>query len=235
MECNPTIFCGTEGAVELKRWFEKTKSVFRISECAKGKKVKFAVVTLQGPLTWWNAKVAAMGLKTMNQMPWTEMKQLMTVESCLIEEIQILEHELWNLKVKDYNIVAYTQRFNKLALMCPRMIEPKRVKVDAFIQGLTNNIKGKVTSFKHANLNEAICMAHKLIEQKSQARDERIIKGKKRKWENFQGKNSSGKSNHRDNSCQTSQNNQKQECWDLTLRDDIDGITICYHSLIHKG
>nr|GEZ43288.1 hypothetical protein [Tanacetum cinerariifolium] len=24
-------------------------------------------------------------------------------------------------------------------------------------------------------------------------------------------------------------------CWDFTLRDDIDGITICYHSLIHKG
>nr|GFA33490.1 hypothetical protein [Tanacetum cinerariifolium] len=24
-------------------------------------------------------------------------------------------------------------------------------------------------------------------------------------------------------------------CWDLTLRDDIDGITISYHSLIHKG
>nr|GEW85652.1 hypothetical protein [Tanacetum cinerariifolium] len=25
------------------------------------------------------------------------------------------------------------------------------------------------------------------------------------------------------------------KCWDFTLRDDIDGITICYHSLIHKG
>nr|GEV94178.1 hypothetical protein [Tanacetum cinerariifolium] len=25
------------------------------------------------------------------------------------------------------------------------------------------------------------------------------------------------------------------ECWDFTLRDDIDGITIYYHSLIHKG
>nr|GFA76164.1 hypothetical protein [Tanacetum cinerariifolium] len=24
-------------------------------------------------------------------------------------------------------------------------------------------------------------------------------------------------------------------CWDFTLRDDIDGITISYHSLIHKG
>ncbi|GKF10343.1 hypothetical protein Tco_0048269 [Tanacetum coccineum] len=53
MKCNPTVFRGVEGAVELQRWFEKTKSVFGISECAEGKKVKFAVATLQGPaLTW---------------------------------------------------------------------------------------------------------------------------------------------------------------------------------------
>ncbi|GKC61173.1 putative reverse transcriptase domain-containing protein [Tanacetum coccineum] len=72
-----------------------------------------------------------------------------------------MEHELWNLKVKEYNIVAYTQRFNELALMCPRMVEPKRVKVDAYIRGLTDNIKGEVTSSKPANLNEAVRMAHK--------------------------------------------------------------------------
>nr|GEU87811.1 reverse transcriptase domain-containing protein [Tanacetum cinerariifolium] len=70
------------GAVELKRWFEKTKSVFGISECVEGMKVKFVAATLQGPaLTWCNAKVAAMGLETMNQMPWTKMKQLMNAES----------------------------------------------------------------------------------------------------------------------------------------------------------
>ncbi|GKB24142.1 hypothetical protein Tco_0863543, partial [Tanacetum coccineum] len=62
-----------------------------------------------GPaLTWWNAKVATMGLEIVNQMYWTEMKQLMTAEFCLIEEVQRLKHELWNLKVKEYNIVAYT-------------------------------------------------------------------------------------------------------------------------------
>ncbi|GJU06186.1 putative reverse transcriptase domain-containing protein [Tanacetum coccineum] len=132
MKCNPTLFDGTEGAVELRRWFEKTKSVFGISECAEGKKVKFADATLQGhSLTCWNAKVAT------------------------IEELQRMEHELWNLKVKEYNIVAYTQRFNELASMCPRMVEPERVKVDAYIRGLTNNIKGEVTSSKPANLNEA--------------------------------------------------------------------------------
>ncbi|GJR44387.1 putative reverse transcriptase domain-containing protein [Tanacetum coccineum] len=47
---------------------------------------------------------------------------------CPIEELQRMEHKLWNLKVKEYNIVAYTQRFNELALMCPRMVEPERMK-----------------------------------------------------------------------------------------------------------
>ncbi|GJY20444.1 hypothetical protein Tco_0393010 [Tanacetum coccineum] len=49
MKCNPTAFHGIEGAVELRRWFDKTESVFGISECAKGKKVKFVAAILQGP------------------------------------------------------------------------------------------------------------------------------------------------------------------------------------------
>nr|GEW82461.1 putative reverse transcriptase domain-containing protein [Tanacetum cinerariifolium] len=180
MKYNPTAFCSTKGVVELMRWFEKTKSVFGISECAEGKKVRFAAATLQGPaLTWWNSKTITIGLESVNRMPWTEMKQLMT-------------------------------RFNELALMCPRMVEPERVKVDAYIRGLTDNIKGDVTSSRPANLSEAMCMAYKLKDQKVQARDERILEGKKRKWESFQGGNSSGKGNQKDNSRQTLQNNQRQ-------------------------
>ncbi|GKD30300.1 putative reverse transcriptase domain-containing protein, partial [Tanacetum coccineum] len=99
--------------------------------------------------------IATMGLETVNQIPWTKMKQLMTIEFCPIEEVQRIKHELWNLKVKEYNIVAYTQRFNELALMCPTMVQPKRVKVNAYIWGLIDNIKGEVTSSKPANLNEA--------------------------------------------------------------------------------
>ncbi|GJV82928.1 putative reverse transcriptase domain-containing protein [Tanacetum coccineum] len=176
MKCNPTVFHGVKGAVELQRWFEKTEGVFGISECAKGKQVRFVAVTLEGPaLTWWNSKISTLGLEIVNQMPWTGMKQLRTAEFCPIEEIQRMEHELWSLKVKEYDIVAYTQRFNELALMCPRMVKPERVKVDSYIRG-----------------------------------NERILEGKKQKWENFQGGNSSDKGNQRDNSSQTLQNNQKQ-------------------------
>ncbi|GJR49298.1 putative reverse transcriptase domain-containing protein [Tanacetum coccineum] len=53
-----------------------------MNECAAGKKVKFTAATLQGPtMTWWNSKVATLGLETVNQKPWIEMEQLMTVEN----------------------------------------------------------------------------------------------------------------------------------------------------------
>ncbi|GJS48840.1 putative reverse transcriptase domain-containing protein [Tanacetum coccineum] len=117
---NPTVFRRIEGAIELRRWFEKTKSVFRINECEEDNKVRFVAATLEGlALTRWNSKVATLGLEN----------------------------------VKEYNIVAYTKRFNELALMCPRMVEPERVKVDAYIRGLTDNIKVEVTSSKPANLS----------------------------------------------------------------------------------
>ncbi|GJS23078.1 putative reverse transcriptase domain-containing protein [Tanacetum coccineum] len=99
MKCNPTVFHGHEGAVELSRWFEKTEMVFGISECAEARKVKFAAATLQGrALTWWNSQVAMMGLEAANQIGWTEMRRLMTEEFCPVEEVQRMEHELWNLK-----------------------------------------------------------------------------------------------------------------------------------------
>nr|GEU62898.1 putative reverse transcriptase domain-containing protein [Tanacetum cinerariifolium] len=112
-----------------------------------------------------NSKVIILGVDVANQMGWTEIKKLMTTECCPAEELQRIENELWNLKVKEYNMVAYTQRFNELALMCPRM---------------------------PTNLNEAMRMTHKLMEQKLQARNERILEGNKQKWRNFQSGNSSG-------------------------------------------
>ncbi|GKD45112.1 putative reverse transcriptase domain-containing protein [Tanacetum coccineum] len=81
MKCGPTQFHGNEGAVELCRWFEKTESVFKISECAERSKVKFVVTTLQGrALTWWNTQVATLGLDVINGKSWTDMGKMMMEE-----------------------------------------------------------------------------------------------------------------------------------------------------------
>nr|GEX88105.1 putative reverse transcriptase domain-containing protein [Tanacetum cinerariifolium] len=80
-----------------------------------------------GDVTTQN-NVATRGLEAANRIPWTEVKRLMTKEFCPIEEIQRMEHELWNLKVKDFNMPAYTQRFYELALLCPKMVPSERKK-----------------------------------------------------------------------------------------------------------
>nr|GEV64353.1 reverse transcriptase domain-containing protein [Tanacetum cinerariifolium] len=126
----------------------------------------------------------------------------------------------WKTKVATMGLET---RFNELALMCPRMVEPERVKVNAYIWGLTDNSKGEVTSSKPVDLNEAVCMAYKLMEKKSQARDARILEGKKRKWESLQGGNSSGKENQRDNSRHTLQNSQKQGNAQVMVTAPTDG------------
>ncbi|GKA90305.1 putative reverse transcriptase domain-containing protein [Tanacetum coccineum] len=86
---------GSDSAVELCCWFEKTESVFSISECAERNKVKFVAATLQGrALTWWNSQVATLGLEVVNAKSWNDMKIMMREEFYPPEEIQRMEVEL---------------------------------------------------------------------------------------------------------------------------------------------
>ncbi|GJV59925.1 hypothetical protein Tco_1466025 [Tanacetum coccineum] len=56
MSCQPFYFNGTEGAVGLIRWFERTESVFSHNNYTKDCKVKFATGTLtEDALSWWNS------------------------------------------------------------------------------------------------------------------------------------------------------------------------------------
>ncbi|GKF26743.1 putative reverse transcriptase domain-containing protein [Tanacetum coccineum] len=77
-----------------------------------------------------------------------------------------MEVELWNLRVKDSNISAYTQRFNELILLCPDSVPNEKKKVEAYIRGLPENIKGETTSSKPVVLNDVVRMAYTLMEQK---------------------------------------------------------------------
>ncbi|GJV95785.1 hypothetical protein Tco_1547362 [Tanacetum coccineum] len=73
INCQPFYFNGTEGAVDLIRWFERTESVFSRSKCAEENKVTFATGTLSGDaLSWWNAYAQPMGVDRANKITWTE-------------------------------------------------------------------------------------------------------------------------------------------------------------------
>ncbi|GJU26563.1 hypothetical protein Tco_1165184 [Tanacetum coccineum] len=65
------------------------EQVFEICKCAEDDKVKFAMCTFEGrALTWWNGNVQTLGLANANQIPWSNVKAMMTTEYCPATESQ---------------------------------------------------------------------------------------------------------------------------------------------------
>ncbi|GJS00261.1 putative reverse transcriptase domain-containing protein [Tanacetum coccineum] len=158
------------------------------SDCKERDKVKFATATLQGrALTWWNGRIASMGIDAANGTPWTEVRKWMTEEFCPRSVLQRLEQELYNLKLKGTDIDGYTNQFHELAFLCPRMVEPEQVKVEQYICGLSKNIRGDVTSSRPTGIDEAVRMAYQLMGQIIQDKTDEVSESEKRKGEGDRG------------------------------------------------
>ncbi|GJX22304.1 putative reverse transcriptase domain-containing protein [Tanacetum coccineum] len=183
MNGKPHSFNGTEDVVGLRRWIEKVEQVFEICKCAEEYKVMFAASTFEGhALTWWNGNVHTLGLVNANRIPWTEFKTMMTTKYCPKIEIQKMEQELWTLTLKGDDIEAYNNRFHELVLMCPELVSTEKKKIEKYIRGFPERIKGNIISSKPATLHDAINMARELVEQAVQGRATRIGESNKRKW-----------------------------------------------------
>nr|GEU99418.1 hypothetical protein [Tanacetum cinerariifolium] len=102
-----------------------------------------------------------MGIDAANGTPWTELKGT--------------------------DIDRYTNQFHKLALLCPRMVEPKHVKVERYIRGLSKNIRGDVTSSRPAGIDEVVRMAYQLMGQIIQDKTDEVFEGEKRKGKGDRG------------------------------------------------
>ncbi|GJR80314.1 putative reverse transcriptase domain-containing protein [Tanacetum coccineum] len=163
LKCQPLNFKGTEGVVGLTQWFEKMESVYSISNCTVACQVKFATCTLQGnALTWWNSHVKTTTPEAAHAMPWRTLKKMMTDKYCPRGEIKKLEFEMWNLKVKGNDVVAYSQRFQELALMCDRMFPEEIDQVEKYVGGLPDTIHGSVMALTK-NYTDAIEFATQLM------------------------------------------------------------------------
>nr|GEX34895.1 hypothetical protein [Tanacetum cinerariifolium] len=81
-------------------------------------------------------------------------------------EIKKLEIELWNLKVKENNVSAYTKRFQELTLICTKCFADEAEKIDKYVSRLPDNIYGGVKASKPRTLDETIELDNDLMDQK---------------------------------------------------------------------
>nr|GEU41298.1 hypothetical protein [Tanacetum cinerariifolium] len=170
LNCQPLNFKGTEGVVGLAHWFEKMESVFHISSCIVECQVKYATCTLLGgALTWWNSHVRVVGYDAAYEITWKSLIKMMTEAYCPRSEIKKLEIDMWNLTVKGTDVMTYTHCFQKLALLCSRMVPEESDKVEKYVGGLPDNIQGNVMSARPKMLQEAIELANNLMDQNVRA------------------------------------------------------------------
>ncbi|GJS20840.1 reverse transcriptase domain-containing protein [Tanacetum coccineum] len=112
INCQPFYFNGTEGAVDLIRWFERTELVFSRSKCAEEDRVTFATGTLTNDaLSWWNAYAQPTRIEQANKITWTELKRLLTNKYCPRIEIKKMEDEFYGLTVNGSDLKTYIRRF----------------------------------------------------------------------------------------------------------------------------
>ncbi|GJX67045.1 reverse transcriptase domain-containing protein [Tanacetum coccineum] len=168
MKCQPLFFKGTEGVVSLTQWFERMETVFRISNCIVENQVKFSTCTLMGTaLTWWNLHARTVTNEVAYAMTWSDLKKKMTTKYCPRNEIKKIEVELWNLKVKGTDVVAYNQRFQELPLLCDILFPKETDKIERYVGGMPDPIYSSVVASKPKTMQEAIEMAMKLMDRRN--------------------------------------------------------------------
>ncbi|GJT61651.1 putative reverse transcriptase domain-containing protein [Tanacetum coccineum] len=151
---------GTRGTVRTP--------LFHINNCVMENQVKFATCTFLGnALAWWNSHIHTVTQDVAYAMEWKTLKKIMTVKYCPRGEIKKLEIELWNLKVKGTNVASYTLCFQELALMCKRMFHEELGKVEKYVGGLPDMIRGNVMSYQPKTMEKAIKFANDIMIKKS--------------------------------------------------------------------
>ncbi|GJZ34051.1 reverse transcriptase domain-containing protein [Tanacetum coccineum] len=184
ISCQPFYFNGTEGAVRLIRWFERTESVFSCSNYAEESKVTFATGTLtDDALSWWNAYAQPIGIELANRITWTELKRLLTNKYCPQTEVKKMEDEFYNLVVKGNDLKTYIRRFQELAVLCPNMVPNSEKLMEVLIEGLPRIIEGNVTASKPQTLEEAITITQRLIDQVTKHNSEQGTNYHKQKFD----------------------------------------------------
>ncbi|GJT58905.1 putative reverse transcriptase domain-containing protein [Tanacetum coccineum] len=113
-------------------------------------------------------------------MTWTDLKKKMTTKYCPRNEIKKIEAELWNLKVKGTDVVAYNQRFQELALLSDRMFPEETDKIERYVGGMPDLIYSSVVASKPKTMQEAIEMATELMDRRINTVAERQAESKRK-------------------------------------------------------
>ncbi|GJU48193.1 reverse transcriptase domain-containing protein [Tanacetum coccineum] len=185
MSCQPINFKGTEGAIDLIRWFERTDQ--------------------------WNSFAQPIRIEEAYKITWVEFKKLLIKKYYPRTEVQKIEDEFYHLTMKGNDLKAYVRRFQELATLCPTMVPDSEKMMEVFIGGLPRSIEGNVTASKPQTLEEAINIAQRLMDQVTKHTPVQVSSDHKRKFDDKRTFNNNNNNYRNTNTNNRYNNHQPQQ------------------------
>ncbi|GKE28967.1 putative reverse transcriptase domain-containing protein, partial [Tanacetum coccineum] len=165
-------------------------------------------------LSWWNSFSQPIGIEEAYKITWVEFKKLLLKKYCPRTEVQKMEDEFNYLTVKGNDLKTYVRRFQELATLCPTMVQNSEKMMEVFIGGLPRSIEGNVTASKPQTLEEAINIAHRLMDQVTKHTPVQVSSDHKRKFDDRRTFNNNNyrniNTNNRYNNHQPQQNRRHE-------------------------
>ena len=209
LNCQPTNYKGTNGAVNFNPWFEKAELVVLINKCTENEKVQYATgPLLDEALSWWNLVSQPMDIQNDYKLSGDNMKkeyyphsEMPLKEPCCHPEV-----EFWNHAVKGTDILSYNRRFHELRILCPTMVSTNEKLLEEYIWGLPPSIQGNMITSSPKTLDEAMRMSRSLMDQVVQTAETQRqnfnnsnnnrTNNNKRPWDGNHGSNNNNNNNH---------------------------------------
>nr|GEV41941.1 putative reverse transcriptase domain-containing protein [Tanacetum cinerariifolium] len=159
--------------------------------------------------TYWNRRSLQNSL--------VRILKLLIKKYCPRTEVKKMEDEFYNLTVKGNDLKTYVRRFQELAILCPTMAPNYEKLMEVFIEGLPRSIEGNVTTSIPQNLEEAITITQRLMDQVIKhnfvqgTNDHKQKSDDRRTFTNNNYQNNCNNNNNNHNNDHHQQHNRRQE------------------------
>ncbi|GJV47519.1 hypothetical protein Tco_1437731 [Tanacetum coccineum] len=122
---------------------------------------------------------------------------------------EFMSCQTFNFKGND--LKTYIRRFHELAILCPTMVPNSEKIMEVFIGGLPRSIEGNVTASKPQNLEEAITITHRLMDQVTKHNSVQRTNDHKRKFDDRRTFTNNNYQNNRNNNNNRNNDHQQQQ------------------------
>ncbi|XP_051217126.1 uncharacterized protein [Lolium perenne] len=144
-KCDPPNFTSASEPLVADDWLRDMEFKFQHMRIPNGSKVLFATYQFRGPaLAWWQSQLAMQPAG--QEMSWADFCTLFRCAYVPESTIGLMKQKFRALKQERRSVDEYLGEFEHLSRYAPRDVEDEKEKIQAFLNGLCEDLHEKLVT-----------------------------------------------------------------------------------------